>query len=86
MERKTNGKMLEKILEFQKNEITEYKIYSILSERAKGKNREILKRIGAEEMKHYVLWKKITGKDVRENKFKIFKYVLLSYIFGITLP
>ncbi len=84
MERKTDEKMLEKILKFQTNEITEHKIYSILSERAKGKNREILRRIGAEEMKHYILWKKITGKDVMENRFKIFKYVFLSYIFGIT--
>ncbi len=77
-------KMIEKVLEFQRNEITEHKIYKILAKRSKGKNAEILRRIGAEELKHYLLWKKITGKDVKENRFKIFKYVFLSYLFGIT--
>ncbi len=79
-----DDKIIKTVLEFQVNEITEYRIYQFLAKRINGKNAEILRRIGAEEMKHYMLWKEITGKDVKENGFKIFKYVFLSYIFGIT--
>jgi len=61
-----------KVLRFQKNEITEHKIYNALAERVKGKNGEILKRIAADEKKHYLKWKKYTGKEVKPSKFTIF--------------
>ncbi len=72
------------ILYFQKNEITEHWIYGYLSKRAKGKNREILRKIGDDELKHYYEWKEYTKKDVKRNNFKFFAYILLSKIFGIT--
>ena len=72
------------ILYFQKNEITEHWIYGYLSKRAKGKNREILRKIGDDELKHYYEWKEYTKTDVKRNNFKFFAYILLSKIFGIT--
>ena len=72
------------ILEFQRNEITEYFIYKYLSRKAKGKNKKILEKIGQDELKHYNEWKKYTGKDVKPDKLKIWKFILLSKIFGIT--
>jgi len=76
--------MERKIMEYQRNEITEHKIYSILAERVGGKNGEILKKISMDEKRHYLKWKKYTGKDVKPSKFSIFFYILLYKIFGIT--
>jgi len=73
-----------KIMEFQKNEITEHEIYRILAKRVGGKNGEILKSISLDEKKHYMQWKKYTGGDVKPSRFAIFKYSLLQRIFGIT--
>jgi VIT1/CCC1 family predicted Fe2+/Mn2+ transporter len=72
------------VLEFQKNEITEHFIYLHLANQAKGKNREVLSKIGNDELKHYNEWKEYTGEDVKKNDIKVFAYILLSKIFGIT--
>jgi len=69
----------EKILHFQENEITEHFIYRQLAKKAKGKNKEILKRIGNDELRHYNEWKKLTGKDVKPRKFFTLKYLLIAY-------
>ncbi len=74
----------EKILQFQRNEITEHYIYEYLSGRARGKNKKVLSRIGGDELLHYNEWKEYTKKDVEKNSIKILKYILLSRIFGIT--
>ncbi len=74
----------EDLLKFQRNEITEHHIYRRLAERQDGKNKEILERIAHDEMSHYNILKKRTGEDVKPNSSKIFWYILLSYIFGLT--
>ena len=74
----------ELILKFQENEITEYHIYRFLAKRAKGKNKEVLERIAEDELAHYNKWKELTNEDVKPNKLKIFFYIALSIIFGIT--
>ncbi|MFA5100609.1 MAG: VIT1/CCC1 transporter family protein [Candidatus Omnitrophota bacterium] len=80
------GKDLRKrILEFQENEITEYYIYSRLSQSTKDPaNKEILRRIADCEMKHYGLWKNHSGRAVGPDRFKVLKYFLISRIFGLT--
>ncbi len=72
------------IMDFQKNEITEHIFYERLSRKIKGKNSQILKKISRDELRHYMEWKKYTGEDVKPDKIKLWKYVLLSKIFGIT--
>ncbi len=72
------------ILEFQRNEITEYHVYSRLSERADPKNSKILKKIAEDELRHYNEWRKFTGEDVKPDMRKVRKYSLISRIFGIT--
>ena len=69
---------------FQKNEITEHFVYKTLSNLDKGKNKETLKKISDEELEHYHIWRKYTGKDITPNKSKIFKYLLLSKLLGLT--
>ncbi len=74
-----------KLLAAQKNEITEYFIYRKLSRSVKNPhNRNILRRISQDELKHYNFWKRHTHRDVGPNRLKVWKYFLISKIFGIT--
>jgi VIT1/CCC1 family predicted Fe2+/Mn2+ transporter len=72
------------VLRFQENEISEHYIYRNLSEKAKGENSEILKRISQDELRHYNEWKKHTGADVSPNRLKVLKFLIISKIFGLT--
>lgn len=73
------------ILIQQRNEITEHFIYLKLSKISKDEhNKNILKNISDEELKHYNFWKNITKQEFKPNKFKIFKYVFLAKIFGLS--
>jgi VIT1/CCC1 family predicted Fe2+/Mn2+ transporter len=72
------------LIRFQRNEITEHFVYKDLSRLEKGKNKEVLEHISNDELRHYNLWKKYTQRDIKPNKLKIFKYILLAKILGIT--
>lgn len=77
--------MKNKLLSFQKNEITEYMIYKRLTRSIKDtNNKEVLESIADEELRHHDLWKKYTEEKVEPNRFKIFFYFILSKIFGLT--
>jgi VIT1/CCC1 family predicted Fe2+/Mn2+ transporter len=74
-----------KILASQRNEITEHFIYQKLSQLVKEpKNKQVLQSISDDELKHYNIWKKYTEKEVKPNKFNLWKYYFISKIFGIT--
>ena len=72
------------LLEFQRNEITEYHVYSRLSRYVKGKNREILEHIAGDEQRHYALLRQHTGKDVRPGRWRVLKSLLFARVFGLT--
>lgn len=73
------------ILNQQRNEITEHFIYLKLSQLSKDEyNKKILKSISDEELKHYNFWKNITKQEFKPNKLKIFKYVFLAKVFGLS--
>ncbi|MFY9357643.1 MAG: rubrerythrin family protein, partial [Defluviitoga tunisiensis] len=75
----------DKLLIFQKNEITEYEIYRKIAKSTKDENnKKVLEKIAQEELNHYNIWKSYTGIDVKPNKVKIDFYVLLSKILGLT--
>jgi VIT1/CCC1 family predicted Fe2+/Mn2+ transporter len=74
-----------KVLSFQKNEITEHFIYKKLSSLEKsGHNREVLAGISDDELLHYNVWKEYSGEEVKPNKLKIWWYVFISRVFGVT--
>jgi len=73
-----------KLLEFQREEITEYHFYMILSRRIRGENKNVLERIAKEEKKHYEILKRHTGEDVEPDKTKLLKYSILQRVFGLT--
>lgn len=75
----------EKLKEIQKNEITEYHVYSYLAKVVNGKsNSEILLRIAKDELAHYNYWQKFTGEKVKPSRLKILFYNLTARILGIT--
>ena len=54
-----------KLLEYQKNEITEYHIYKKIAKTIKvSENQQIVEKIAADEYRHYNDWKKYTKQDV----------------------
>jgi len=69
----------------QREEITEYHIYSKLAEQTKDpENQKILMQIAADELKHYKLWSAYTNKEVSPSFWEIKKYYWISRIFGLT--
>ena len=76
--------LAKKLLKYQKNEITEHHAYLNLAKMSKGKNAIILTRIAEDELRHYHLFKKYTGKDVRPDKVKVFFYSFVTIILGLT--
>ena len=74
-----------KIFEAQKAEITEHRIYMRLAARTGDRrNRKILENIAGDELEHYRLWKDATGKDIEPSRLKIFLYVLVSRVLGLS--
>ncbi len=74
-----------KLLIAQRNEITEHHIYHKLSQSAKNPaNRKLLEGFSQDELRHYGIWKKYTGEDVKPSSLKIWKYFLIAKIFGLT--
>ena len=73
------------ILGFQNNEITENFIYDKLSQSTKDlHNKKVLKRISDDEKRHYNFWKSLTNEDVSPRKLSIWKYLLITKLFGLT--
>lgn len=78
-------KTKKQIFAFQKSEITEFEIYRRLAAKVKDqKNRDVLESIAADEKQHYDFWKTHSGRDITPDFFKIFKYVWISRLLGLT--
>jgi len=75
----------EQLLTYQENEITEYHIYKKLAQAIKSpENSRVLSEIADDELRHYHDWRKYTEEDVEPNRLKVWKYYLISRIFGFT--
>ncbi|MBN2683783.1 MAG: VIT1/CCC1 transporter family protein [Pontiellaceae bacterium] len=72
-------------LDFQRNEITEYHIYTQLAKLTRNeKNRRILQRIAADELRHYHDWKTCTGKEVAPRRGSVLKFTWIARLLGLT--
>jgi VIT1/CCC1 family predicted Fe2+/Mn2+ transporter len=70
---------------FQRIEITEHHIYKRLAGSIKDpENSEILDQIADDELRHYHDWKKYTEREIKPNMWDVWKYFLISRIFGFT--
>lgn len=77
--------MEKEYLRAQKNEITEHHFYSRISREIKDPaNRAIIERISQDELRHYEFWKNHSQRDVKPDLLRLFMYLLLFRIFGIT--
>jgi len=47
-------------------------------------NRKVLERISNEEFDHYTFWKEHTNREIRPNRWQVFKFFFISRILGIT--
>ncbi|MDP4227017.1 MAG: VIT1/CCC1 transporter family protein [Bacteroidota bacterium] len=73
------------LLVFQKNELTEYEIYSRLAKVTREKaNRDLLLKIAHEELGHGHLWEGYTQRQMKANKIKIWFYYWTARILGLT--
>jgi len=80
-----DNEIKEKILSFQKSEITEHLIYLKLAAIEKNaKNIEVLNKIAADELKHYEIFKRHTREDVLPDRFKVWGYFLIARFLGLT--
>jgi VIT1/CCC1 family predicted Fe2+/Mn2+ transporter len=74
-----------RLITAQKNEITEHHIYSRLAKSSRSPhNRKLLEGFSQDELRHYGIWRKYTGEDVAPSKMKLWRYVLISRLFGLT--
>ena len=85
MKKELSQKALKIIKKMQQNELDESVIYQRISKFAKGaENRKVLERLSAEERAHYEIWKSYSGVEMKPNRLKVFKYVLMARILGFT--
>jgi len=75
---------LDLILQFQKQEITGHTLYTNLAKREKDKNRDVLNRIANDEMAHYKIFKKLSGREIGIDRFEVFKYTAFAWLLGPT--
>jgi vacuolar iron transporter family protein len=69
----------------QRNEISEHIIYRSLSRATKQpRNREVLAKISRDELGHYRIWKKYTGREEKPHRLMVCFYVLVARLFGLT--
>ncbi len=72
------------IVKAQKNEVTEYHIYKRLARDSNNKKQKnILNSIAEDELRHYKVWMKYSGKEVEPNQWDLFKFYWLIRLFGI---
>jgi VIT1/CCC1 family predicted Fe2+/Mn2+ transporter len=75
----------QKLLTYQRVEITEHLIYQSLAQSVKSpENRGVLEAISGDELRHYQDWKQYTGQEMPPNRFEVWKYTLIGRILGLT--
>lgn len=73
------------IIQAQRNEVTEYHIYKRLARETKdNKNKSILNSIANDELRHYKIWMKYSGREVEPSRWNLLKYYWITKLFGLT--
>jgi VIT1/CCC1 family predicted Fe2+/Mn2+ transporter len=77
--------MRQRLLAYQRSEITEHHIYRKLAGTIKSpENRRVLEHIAEDELRHYQQWRVYTQQDVPPNRRSIWRYYLIGRILGFT--
>ncbi len=81
----TREELIRYAKQFQQEEITGYEIYKRLAKKTSDKNnKSVLAKIAGEELKHYNIFKHISGIDVAPNKPTVWFYNFCSRFLGLT--
>lgn len=74
-----------KIIDAQRDELTEHIVYDKLAKSTKDENNgRTLRQLSEDELGHYNIWKGLTKLDVKQKSFKVWRYLLISRLFGLT--
>jgi VIT1/CCC1 family predicted Fe2+/Mn2+ transporter len=85
MDHNISAELLSRFMAAEENEATEAVVYARLAKAVKDpENAKVLARISAEESGHYRFWAILTGREVKPNSWKIFKFFWISRLLGIT--
>ena len=68
----------------QQGEVSEHLIYSSLAAVASGNNRKILLKIASDELRHYGMLKRITGKVFKPQMMRVRWYSFLARTLGLS--
>ncbi len=69
----------------QRQELTEHIIYDKLARSSKDeKNKKTLKQLSEDELGHYNIWKELTKAEPKQSTLKVWKYMLISRLLGLT--
>ena len=75
---------MKSLIDMQKGEITEHLIYSRLATAARSRrNKEVLHKIAADELRHYGILKGITKREFKPNMLRARWYVFLGKAVGL---
>ncbi len=80
-------RLMKRIIQAQRNEITEHQVYNSLVKSVKDENnRQVLTRIAADELDHYKILRSYTRVGLEPQRAKVLFYRLLAKMFGSPLP
>ena len=72
-----------RLLRYQQDEVTGSALYTQIARREKHEgNRATLLRFAQEEQRHAEQWQSYTGRTLRPQRGKLWRYALLSHLFG----
>lgn len=85
MKKEIGEETRKRLLRFQKDEITGSVLYEKIARRQKDENNQrAFLEIAKAEKSHYETWKAYTGKAVAPDRVKIFWFMRMSRILGVT--
>ena len=80
-----SAELKQKLLGYQKNEISEYHIYRMLARIQRSENnRRVLEQIAGDELRHYEQWRSYTLQDVKPDRRQVWKHFLICRVLGFT--
>lgn len=59
------------LLVYQRNEITEQRIYSMLARKHGRVNHRVMQQMAGQELRHYHIWRKHTQQDIGTDWFAV---------------
>jgi vacuolar iron transporter family protein len=85
MARELSQEEINELKKAQQDELVGQTVYGKLSEIVKDShNAKILAKISEDEKKHAKIFKKYTQANLKVNKFRVFFYIFVSRVFGLT--